>query len=264
MEPISFATGTVSIALKAAASAAVKKFSVGCLDRWARYRAERFFDSFVEELRDKGESVSVDTLHDYLGAILEDDVRSEVLYDAYKKFCFSTSKELGPRIIGLLTGTLVAEGRMATPAEQMVFAAAESFSDGDFLEFFKTYREWSIQADGNTTTVRRSKEDGSLTYSDYSEGHFYSGGIEGGPLNMHDAWGVWAGKLRNQGMMHESVLLGLQNYSGGPDQPNLTVETRITMYKPCGLLFDLISRYYGGLQTGVMASSQSGPKADQA
>src|SRR5258708_1534741 len=90
---------------KALAKTLAKQFRGAVIERWTRYRAENFFEGFVEsvglEIHEGAENPDVDQK---LSAMLGDDTKSEVLFDAYRRVCFSTSKKLGPRIIGLLTG----------------------------------------------------------------------------------------------------------------------------------------------------------------
>ncbi|MFM9709894.1 hypothetical protein, partial [Streptomyces galilaeus] len=78
-------------------------FGKSVIEKWTRYRAERFFEAFVEtigiELVDGVETPETDR---QLAEILADDFKTETLYDAYRRVCFSKSKTIGPRIIGLL------------------------------------------------------------------------------------------------------------------------------------------------------------------
>jgi hypothetical protein len=127
---------------KVAAKLILKKFGKAVVERWTRHRAEQFFAAFVEALAAESaahiESLEVDRM---LDKILEDDTKTETLFDAYRRVCFTTSKDLGPRIIALLTGKLVMEGRVADEEEEKVFAAAETLGDGELLSFFKKYSE---------------------------------------------------------------------------------------------------------------------------
>ncbi len=116
-----------------------RKFGVKVVERWTCYRAEKFFEGFVESLSEELDSgiESVDADKE-LEKILDDEVKSEVLFDAYRTVCFSKSKTLGPKIVGLLTGYLVAGGRVAVASEEVVFRAAESLSDGDLIELLRS------------------------------------------------------------------------------------------------------------------------------
>ena len=81
-----------------------------------------------------------------LRTLAEATQKTEVLYDAYRSVCFSKSKTMGPRILGLLTASIVLEKRTATDEEEPVFKAAEALSDPELLEFFKAYRKYSADS----------------------------------------------------------------------------------------------------------------------
>jgi hypothetical protein len=146
----------ISIA-KQAGSFIARKFGTKVVERWTRYRAENFFEGFVEalasEMQTGIESQNADAV---LERILEDETKSEVLFDAYRSVCFSKSKSLGPKIVGLLTGYLVAQGRMANSTEDGIFRAAESLSDPDLIELFKDFR---LRAKNAETSKRPKKEE---------------------------------------------------------------------------------------------------------
>src|SRR5258708_5816337 len=90
-----------------------KKLGDWVVQRWARYRAEQFIEAFVESLRSEyrydNEMTYVDVR---LDAILGDETKSEVLFYAYRRVCFTKSKTLGPRIIG--TSLLVSSARISS------------------------------------------------------------------------------------------------------------------------------------------------------
>jgi hypothetical protein len=136
------------------AAALAKRFGKAVIERWTRYRAEQFFEAFIEALSFEtcaaAENQEVD---ERLTAILDDETSREVLFDAYRRVCLSRSKRLGPRIVGLLTGRLVLEGRMADDTEERVFAAAESLSDTELIEFMKSYHEHRRKAEGVTNSL---------------------------------------------------------------------------------------------------------------
>ncbi len=85
-----------SVIGKSVATTVAKKFGGAVVERWTRYRADRFFEGFVEtvgmELTAGFQTEEVDK---QLAEILADDSKSEVLFDAYRRVCFSRSKTLG-------------------------------------------------------------------------------------------------------------------------------------------------------------------------
>src|SRR3989442_4109330 len=111
-------------------------FTDKVINRWGGYRARRFLSTFAEavarEAQDKGGEAKVNSLLDEL---LSSETKTEVLFQAYRQVGLSSSKELGPRIIALLTAHIVSENRYATDEEDMILRAAESFTDGEFQSF---------------------------------------------------------------------------------------------------------------------------------
>ena len=245
---------TITLVGKTLATTAAKKFGGKIVERWTRYRAERFFESFAESIgTEVCTGLQSERVDDALDKILSDDTKSEVLFDAYRRVCFSQSKAIGPRIIGLLTGRLVHEGRMADQKEEAVFAAAELLSDGDFIEFMKSYNDHRKKADGisdqgaehymlGDSVVVRWLED-SVDNSLLS-----SHRLDIGPFPWADAFGRWATRLEQCGLMEARI----QQADRPPSSPTrgiamraLTVVTTVTFCSGCALLDELLGRSFG-------------------
>ena len=247
-------TVATSVIGKSVAKTVVKKFGGAVVERWTRYRADRFFEGFVETVGiEFSTGVETDEVDRRLTAILADDTKSEVLFDAYRRVCFSKSKTLGPRIIGLLTGQLVHEGRMADYTEERVFEAAELLSDGEFIEFMKGYQEHRKKAEGITdlkaehcmlgdsVIVRWSEE------SSDSSSRFGSE-LDIGPFPWEEALGRWAVTLKATGLLEERVRQRSQQHSRPHEDEQVTstsVTTTITFCSGCARLYELLSRSLG-------------------
>src|SRR5437868_4854945 len=109
--------GTALTASKVSGSVAKiigKHFGKAVVERWSRHRAERFFEAFAEGLdrgaRSDGGPLDSEAM---LTQILNDETKTEVMFDAYRRVCLAKSKTIGPRMIGLLTAELVLKGKMA-------------------------------------------------------------------------------------------------------------------------------------------------------
>jgi hypothetical protein len=235
-------------------STVTDKFRGLVIDRWTRYRAEQFFQSFVKVLASELESGGqTDEVDKRLTKILTDDTRSEVLFDAYRRVCFSTSKTIGPRIIGLLTGELVHEGRMANSVEENIFAAAEMLSDGEFVEFMKGYQEHRKKAEGITDSKAKQRMLGESVIvrwlEESSDGSFASGNeLDIGSFPWEEALGRWAVKLKQANLLEDRIQQQFQNQATayGSDLPFSTkVVTTITFNPGCLRLYDLVSRSLG-------------------
>jgi hypothetical protein len=241
------------IAGKAVLTSAVKKASSSVIERWTSYRAQRFFEGFVEniemELREGVETTDVD---EQLRAILSDDGKSEVLFDAYRRVCLSKSKTIGPRIIGLLTGQLVNEGRMATDAEERVFAAAELLADGDFLEFLRCYSAYRRKAQDVKDVTGESMMEGEAIVVKWCEEddqeRWQGGEFDIGPFNWHKALGRWSVGLEQSGLVHSDVRQKVARrfmHGTGQTPTVTTVKTTITFDSACARLEELVLRSVG-------------------
>jgi hypothetical protein len=193
---------------KAGAAALAKKFGAAIIERWTRHRAERFFEAFLEELRHEPTDEETDK---HLEEILNDDIKSEVLFDAYRRVCFSKSKTIGPRIIGRLTGELVNEGQMASDSEEAIFAAAERLSDGDIVEFMKYYHEHRTKAENATDDKGEHRMSGGDVIIRWNEERLDSSGyghseIDIGSFPWKLAFGHWAVELKQCGLLEERVI----------------------------------------------------------
>jgi hypothetical protein len=242
---------------KSVATTVAKKFGGAVIERWTRYRAERFFGGFAETVAiELATGVQTDDVDKRLAEILADDTKSEVLFDSYRRVCFSKSKTLGPRIIGLLTGELVHDGRMANSIEERVFEAAELLSDGDFIEFMKSYQEHHKKAEGITdrkaehcmlgdSIIVRWLEESSDTGS---FGSRYGQDLDIGPFPWEEALGRWAVTLKAVGLMEERVRQRSQQHSRPHEEEqtiSTSVTTTITFCSGCARLYDLLLRSLG-------------------
>lgn len=239
---------------KPAVTALTKKFGRPVVERWTRHRAERFFEGFVEAIGNES-STGIETreLDEQLDEILSDDAKSEVLFDAYRRVCFSTSKTLGPRIIGLLTGQLVLQGRMADETEERVFEAADSLSDGEFVAFMKSYQKLRDKAKGVTdpeaecfmlggsVVVRWSEESGSTKMPSGAK-------VDISPFPWQEALGRWAAKLNAASLVEVRVeQTTTQSYeiSDDNDSVGTCINTRVIFSSGCATLYDLLLRSLG-------------------
>ena len=237
---------------KKVATSIVKKFGGAVIERWTRHRAERFFEGFVETvgLPENMENQEVDKR---LTEILADDTKSEVLFDSYRRVCFSKSKTLGPRIIGLLTGLLVYEGRMASHSEENIFAAAELLSDGDFIEFMKSYHEHREKAKGDTGPEAKHRKLGGSIIIRWLEESSDTSSMTGRDLDIgsfpwQDAFGRWAVYLERCGLMEDRIQQTTKRHPHSDGDDNIIsthVITTITFCLGCDQLYELIVNSVG-------------------
>ena len=195
MEPVT------ALAVKAGASWLSAKFKTLVIDRWARRRAEAFCTTFVEELASNdntGQPLS--NMEPMLTEMLSDELKSQVLFDAYRRVSLSASPSLGPRIIAVLTARLIAEKRAAAPGEERLLMVAETLNDDDLLSLCtylsenppNTNDEVRMFDDTNNSNWRRE--------------------MSIGPVNIGDEVGNWCLKLQNTGLVVQDVVTQSQDY----------------------------------------------------
>lgn len=189
----------------------VSRFHVDVIQRWTKHRAETFFQVFcqevAQELFSQNTSANVDVL---LEMILESDVRSEVLFDSYRRVCMTRSKDLGPRIIGVLTAQLIAQEDLASHTEEMIFMAAEQLNDDEFLAFAEFYEENKKLAETSEKKKKvRLDKWGDLEINWCAEQVDSSWNkdtnISLAPLNLGECLGSWALKLKPLGFVSDDV-----------------------------------------------------------
>jgi len=185
-----------------------KKFGTSVIERWTRYRAQRFLEGFCKELgREFQSKVTNGKVDEALDEILSNEKKSEALFDAYRAVSLAKSKKIGPRVIGLLTGKIVIEDRAATFLEQDFFVVAEQLSDDELLEFASFVRE----CDKNLLERKKDiKEVGGGIEIQLHEENLDSnwkskGSVNLAPIDLREYYGVWALKLRNVGLFSERI-----------------------------------------------------------
>lgn len=192
MEPTALATKAVTWLLN--------RFGKAVIERWSRRRAEAFFKQFVAQVTEiDSKGGSFDSIEHVLTELIEDDNKSEVLFESYRRVCLSASVSLGPRIIALLTARLVAESRNATDEEERIFMAAESLSDSELMNMYTYFSENNF--DNGEIEIHRKNRDSN-----------WSSPISTGPVNLGEFVGNWCLKLHNCGLVVQDLVLETQNY----------------------------------------------------
>lgn len=235
-----------------------KKFGTSVVERWTRYRAERFFDGFVMVLAAEiTDEIELKEVEDMLDEILNDDAKSEVLYDAYRRVCFSKSKDLVPKIIGLLTGRLLIESRSTNSDEEKVFRASELLTDGEFAEFHSSSDDYTKRAQNESDNKSCFYKYGDLVIvwekesRDSAWPHTMEQDIDVSAINLDIAMGYWASQPKDCGMIGQRITESHAKYE--PNCESISVEGGIvTTYKKfiifhhsCDVLSKLVCRAFG-------------------
>ena len=185
------------------------KFKTNVVERWTKHRAQSFFNEFCREVEIELAGTESMKLDDILSHILEDETCSETLFDAYRRVSLTKSKELGPRIIGIVTAELVLQGRIADEIEDVILSAAENLMDDELIEYAEFVREQRARgADESKKDVVFNKK-GDLKI-EWCKEQFDSNGLREtevsiAPLNLNEALGHWASKLKSYGILFDDM-----------------------------------------------------------
>lgn len=201
----------------------VSRFHTDVVQRWTRHRAEVFFQAFCQEVSVGLLSHNKENVDVLLDMILESDARSEVMFDSYRRVCLSRSKDLGPRIIGLLTAKLVVAERQASHVEEMIFMAAEQLNDEELLRFASFYEgkktlAESNEKNGNASFDERGNLDIKWRVEQIKSNLNRGGNISLAPLNLANSLGSWASKLKPLGFVADDVKERQWQYGGQVDE----------------------------------------------
>lgn len=181
-------------------------FKNSVVERWSNYRAQKFFEVFLEEVRKESDSKfdSAD-LNEMLRKVAPTDKQSSALFDAYRRVALCASKEIGPRVIGMLAAVIVLEDRQATNDEELIFQAAEVLNDRDFDDLDKWWQENTNKFGAADEALRILIKKGPKLTPGISLGQLASG-ADDVSLDVAKDVGVFALKLKNTGLLAEMKL----------------------------------------------------------
>jgi hypothetical protein len=178
------------------------QFRTKVIDRWTRHRARQFILAFGERVSIA--QASEEEIRETLNQILEDEKKSEVLFEAYRSVCLSRSKTIGPRAIGLLTARILAEDREATGFEEVWFQIYESFGDIELISTLEFYRDSFQIADAGKRKDYHLY--GTKLVIDWREEVTeFKSAADRDPINLWEALGPFGGKLGQFGLISTSV-----------------------------------------------------------
>ena len=185
------------------------RFRTHVVERWTKRRAERFFEEFCHEVELELAGKKSDKLDELLAHILEDETCFEVLFDAYRRVSFTKSKNLGPRLIGIITAQLVIEERLANQVEDNMLLAAESLTDDELLDFSKFVQKRRVEAEAGSRNDVSYSPQGDLQIrlgEEQSFSHWpQESDISLAPLDLVECLGRWAAKLKAFGIISDDV-----------------------------------------------------------
>ncbi|MBB5356856.1 hypothetical protein HDE76_000038 [Rhodanobacter sp. ANJX3] len=227
--------------------------------RWSNYRSHRFVDALVDAIRDERDhELSEDELNHSLSELVKKDNNSEALFEAYRRVCFARSRDIGPRMIGILTATLILEERRPTKIEDAILDVSENLNDDELREVVETVKRWSAIALSGGEGARHLE--GQLQYVAHQSTVVSKDGQTSDTGSMLiDTLGSWGEKLRTYGLLFERVQervikkegqVSLSATQFGPDR---TIAHSIIFREGYQNLVDLIDRAERASKTTKMS-----------
>lgn len=205
MDPVS--TTVAGYLLDKVIQISEKTVQTHVIERWTRHRAKQFFETFCQSLLDLGlaDSDIAATLDD----LLSDEHKSAAVFDAYRAVCLSRSKDIGPRIIAILTAELVLANSTASSPDSMVFSAAEELTDHELCDFAHFSMTHEKKGESSLPNGTRLLENGSLEIliaTDAIDSNWQTDiSIATGPIYLAQEIGVWAPKLERLGLITQDI-----------------------------------------------------------
>lgn len=221
------------------------EFRVRVIERWSRRRAEAFFGEFCAQIAAATSEITPEAFEYALSRIVDDEMCSEVLFDAYRRVTLARSRLLGPRIIAILTAELVLMRRVAVETEDAIFSAAETLADEELLAFSRFVKE-------SQKSTPLDAESGALRIkwrADRFDSYFArTATVPTGPLNLNDELGSWAAKLWTLGIIKQDIQETQSQYYADPTRDRLAdgtvreIEWSIEVSRDYLKLVELIER----------------------
>lgn len=187
----------LDLAVDGAISLAIAKAS--------KYRSRRFINALVDAVQmELDHDVSEDELNELLGK-LANEANSEAVFDACRRACLTRSKDLGARIIALLTAVLLREERGPTGEEEMILDVAERLNDSEMRSAVSTIRRWEHELNsGLSKSVEQHygelrKQVDKVQLSDGDRGEVSLGS------RLFGEFGVAGERMRSCGLVDEYV-----------------------------------------------------------
>ena len=181
------------------------------IEQWTAHRRNKFLMALLENLQVEQATGKIRReVDDALDSLLKTETNSEVLYDAYRRVCFSKTKNIGPRIIGLLTAELLNNASTSEENEEMIFEAAEQLGDLDFVHFKNYYQGLLNEVVADPELKRKVMRSGDEIIEVTNEEAYEVGGHKNSeahlfPPDLRTTHGVWAARLESCGLLTREV-----------------------------------------------------------
>jgi hypothetical protein len=184
-------------------------FRVHVIERWSRYRAGQFLDQLCMEVQREENGGKSQGLMLLIENILDDEIATKVIFDAYRRVTLSRFKTLGPRVIAILTARFLAEERTADASEEVMMDAVQSLYDDElkeFASFVHSYMQDAIEPRKKDVSLAKNGEIKISWHSEQIDSNWkHEAAISVSPLNLNEAIGAWAKKVEAVGIFSTEV-----------------------------------------------------------
>ena len=212
------------------------------IERWTRKRAVEFYRSFCATLL--SDNPDGPELAEMLHELLQDETRSEIVFEAYRLVCLAKSKTIGPRIVAVLVAEIVQRDGVADKEEELVLAAAEQLSDSELVSFAAELAKLpSLKTWGGVEVTLETRQ---------IDSNFSVGRTEISQGSLAQIYGPWAEKLKSLSFLTESVTERTFHYREDSerhidmDGSVREITWKIFFHSPSARLAKLVGRVSGG------------------
>jgi hypothetical protein len=186
----------------------IEKFSGTLIKACVDHRSHSYFRQLANELGGPADSVErASRIAAALERVINSEGERETVHEYYRRSVLSRSRDAGPRLLALLSATLINECRVPDVVEHQLAEIAETCTDAELAEFTRYYAKLAfdaqvqLQKDSYEREVRIVR-DGYEVMLDYESGF---GQSRVGPLTLYNKVGPWAPRFERAGAIEQSV-----------------------------------------------------------
>ena len=192
----------------------------GVIQRWSTYRAKQYFQSFLKAVSDESANRGNPAdLNELLEKCDRDSHITSVFFDAYRRVALSTSKDIGPRIIGMITARIVLDERHANEYEERMLMAAETLTDLEFKEFQSVAKNWERALSMSSEEVVLQHNIFRIkVHAEQLDSSWPKQEANVSPINLAEEVGLWALKMKNIGILWDSTVERSWGYRADTEQ----------------------------------------------
>ncbi|MFZ6712262.1 hypothetical protein [Undibacterium sp. TC9W] len=208
-------------------SSFIESFKEKINEKLTSHRANSYFQMLIQEYqREREQKHDSANLNEALNNIVNNPKYSELFFETYRKVLFAASKDIGPRIIGLLVADITSNDRVTSEDDELIFILASNCSDSDMAAGYRYFCECSTSSDGVKYKLIREVMANALRNGRR---------IDTSQINLTREVGVWAFQFKNAGFLWE------EDWPGETEIPQKT-RKMLVFAGMCDRFFQLYQR----------------------